>query len=434
MTISKIHPSVYSNHNPPTTSLTRHPNTPPPRQPKRRRRGLRVRNSPKRGRPNRNDHRPLKTSHPAPPTAHAGFRFPLPHYRWSGRERNRTFPPLPNHFRILRSQFNGGRNSSTTTSSHVPLRGGGSSSTNILNGSSSGGKRMTMTIFPPNSPPRNPRRLRMKSRPPHLYDNIFEMVEDLGSGTERRASGVSSFEVDERDSSPINHDVISSPSPPSAIAATTSPNQHPSQPTPPNPTISTSSPPSAFPPSSSPPPSTPNPTSPSNPQPQLQHTKPHTLLSRIGSVKKWSAGVTARRKRTSTNEGVDSHPHNTHHTHTHNRTGSEDSGVSRDREREGGEGEKNGTGWFFRVTGGEPGPPPLLPSSSVGGSSPLRGAGVGEDTRSQSHMKLTKKKSSRVFERLPSHPEPQPTAHAHPRAKKPHPKRKCSTPNRPSSP
>jgi len=54
---------------------------------------------------------------------------------------------------------------------------------------------MTMTIFPPSSPPRNRRRLRKKSRPPHLY-NVFEMVEDFrdrsGSGweRERRRSGL----------------------------------------------------------------------------------------------------------------------------------------------------------------------------------------------------------------------------------------------------
>jgi hypothetical protein len=62
---------------------------------------------------------------------------------------------------------------------------------------------MTMAIFPP-SLPRNRRRLRKKLRPPHLYDNVFEMVEDFrdrdryGDGRERRANGVSSFEVDER--------------------------------------------------------------------------------------------------------------------------------------------------------------------------------------------------------------------------------------------
>jgi hypothetical protein len=67
---------------------------------------------------------------------------------------------------------------------------------------------MSMTIFPPSSPPRNRRRLRKKSRPPHLYDNVFEMVEDFGSGRGRRASGVSSFEVDGSG----DHDVIS-PSP-----------------------------------------------------------------------------------------------------------------------------------------------------------------------------------------------------------------------------
>jgi hypothetical protein len=41
-----------------------------------------------------------------------------------------------------------------------------------------------------------------------LYDNVFEMVEDFGSGRGRRASGVSSFEVDGSG----DHDVIS-PSP-----------------------------------------------------------------------------------------------------------------------------------------------------------------------------------------------------------------------------
>jgi hypothetical protein len=53
---------------------------------------------------------------------------------------------------------------------------------------------MTMTIFPPSSPPRNRRRLRKKSRPPRLYNNVFEIVEDFrdksGSGWERSGSGL----------------------------------------------------------------------------------------------------------------------------------------------------------------------------------------------------------------------------------------------------
>ncbi|KIM88186.1 hypothetical protein PILCRDRAFT_3221 [Piloderma croceum F 1598] len=141
-------------------------------------------------------------------------------------------------FSVPNSTATAGRNSFTTTFLHVPLRGG-DSSTNILNSfggagrnAGGGGKRMTMAIFPP-SLLRNRRRLRKKLRPPHLYDNVFEMVEDFR----------------DRDS-PVDHDMISSPSPPAPPlppSTTTSPNQ----PTPPNPAIS--SPPSAFFPSSSPP-------------------------------------------------------------------------------------------------------------------------------------------------------------------------------------